>query len=529
MRASGPARLSQGTQRGPFRTLMASALLGVLLLLGACAGSPLPDYPKSPSTAFADHASTRLGQNLGRPNDAHPELSGFRLLPEAREAFIARLALADVAERSLDMQYYIWDPDTTGRIIVDRVVRAADRGVKVRLLVDDPYYHDLDAAIAALDAHPNIEIRLFNPVINRQWYQVDFLANFGRLNRRMHNKLMVADSAAAIVGGRNIGDIYYGVNTTANYRDLDVLAVGPIVRDLSGVFDRYWNDATAVPIAALVDRTYGEADLEARVARIRADIAEADYPYPIDRDLEAVARQGRELRDSLVWANGRIIVDDPAALAAGEDADVVFNFLHARIDQVEDELLLQSPYFVLRTRGIDKVGELHDRGVRVRALTNSLASNDVVPVHAGYAKTRERLLENGMELYELRADTEAYQPNWSQWARGSRSALHAKALAFGREAVFIGSYNLDPRSGDINTEAGLYIESPVLAEELAALITDGMSPENSYRVMLDKDGDLVWETVEDGRTIRYDDEPETGFGRRFTVDLLKMLPLESQL
>ena len=529
MRAKGSTHPRRGGQRGLPRSSLVVALFGVLLLLGACSGSPLPDYPKSPSTAFADYASTRLGQNFGRPNEAHPELSGFRLLPEAREAFIARLALADVAERSLDMQYYIWDPDTTGRIIVDRVVRAADRGVKVRLLVDDPYYLDLDAAIAALDAHPNIEIRLFNPVINREWYQVDFLANFGRLNRRMHNKLMVADSAAAIVGGRNIGDIYYGVNTAANYFDLDVLAVGPIVRDLSGVFDRYWNDVTAVPIGALVERTYGEADLEALVAQMQARIAEVDYPYPIDQDLETIARQGRELRDSLVWAEGSIIVDDPAAVAEGESADVVFNFLHSRIDQVEEELLLVSPYFVLRTRGIDKVGALHDRGVRVRALTNSLASNDVVPVHAGYAKTRERLLENGMELYELRADTDAYQPNWSQWARGSRSALHAKALAFDREAVFIGSYNLDPRSGDINTEAGLYIESPVLAEELAALITDGMAPEKSYRVTLDREGDLVWETFEDGETIRYDDEPETSFGRRFTADLLKMLPLDSQL
>ena len=215
---------------------------------------------------------------------------------------------------------------------------------------------------------------------------------------------------------------------------------------------------------------------------MRAKIAKVDYPYPIDQDLETIARQGQELRDSLVWAKGSIIVDDPAVLAEGENADVVFAFLHARIDQVEDELLFASPYFVLRTRGIDEVGALHDRGVRIRALTNSMASNDVLPVHAGYAKTRKRLLDNGMEIYELRADTDAYHSNLPRWAHGSRSALHAKALAFDREAVFIGSYNLDPRSGDINTEAGLYIESPALAEELAALIIDGMSPENSYQV-----------------------------------------------
>nr|WP_281380497.1 phospholipase D-like domain-containing protein [Mycoplana azooxidifex] len=205
-------------------------------------------------TGFEDAASTRLGRFFGPAAAAHPGLSGFSLLGQAREAFITRLALADLAERSLDMQYYIWDGDTTGRIIVERVMRAADRGVSVRLLVDDPYYKASDQVKAALDAHPNVEIRLFNPTSNRRWSRLDFLVDFRRVNRRMHNKLMVADNRAAIVGGRNIGDDYYGVNTVANFRDLDVLAVGPVVSDLSGVFDRYWNSASTVPIATIVAR-----------------------------------------------------------------------------------------------------------------------------------------------------------------------------------------------------------------------------------------------------------------------------------
>ena len=225
-------------------------------------------------------------------------------MSQAREAFIARLALADLAERSLDMQYYVWDGDTTGRIIVDQVMKAADRGVRVRLLVDDPYYKASDSVKAALDAHPNVEIRLFNPLTNRRWSMLDFIFDFRRVNRRMHNKLMVADNAAAIVGGRNIGDIYYGVNTIANYRDLDVLAVGPVVRDLSGVFDRYWNSPSTVPIAAIVDRAHGAADLDAILIRLREEIAAADYPYPIDQDLGELAAQGAELRDNLVWAHG---------------------------------------------------------------------------------------------------------------------------------------------------------------------------------------------------------------------------------
>ena len=511
------------------RHLLGMAVLIVAALLAGCAGEPLPAYPRTPSTAFEDYASTTLGRFFGKAADEHPGLSGFSLLIQGRQAFVGRLSLIDTAERSLDMQYYIWDGDTTGRIIVDRVMRAADRGVRVRLLVDDPYHSDVDEAIAALDAHPNVEIRLFNPLTSRGWYGLDFITDFSRVNRRMHNKLMVADNAAALVGGRNIGDIYYGVNTTANYRDLDVLAVGPVVRSLSGVFDQYWNSASAVPIAALVERTYGPGDLDDILAKLRRTIAEAEYPYPIEQDLHEMSARANQLRDELVWANGRIIADDPGDIARGEVSDDVFNFLDRRVAELEEELLIESPYFVLRPRAIAIVKELHDRGVRVRVLTNSLASNDVLPAHSGYAKTRRRLLENGMEIYELRPDTDAFRPGWSLVAGRSRAALHTKALAFDRKAVFIGSFNLDPRSAVINTEAGLYIESPVFAQKLVDYMATGVTPGDSYRVFLDGQDRIVWETVQDGRKVRYDDEPEAGFRRRFVVDLLKMLPLDSQL
>src|SRR4029077_3010112 len=255
-----------------------------------------PHYQRTVSPAFEGFASTRLGQFFGAAADEHPGLSGFNLLSHGREAFIARLALADLAERSLDMQYYMWDGDTTGRIVVDHVMKAADRGVRVRLLVDDPFYKDSDSIKACLDAHPNVEIRLFNPLTNRRWSVLDFIFDFRRVNRRMHNKLMVADNAAAIVGGRNIGDIYYGVNTIANYRDLDVLAVGPVVRDLSDVFDQFWNSPTTVPIAAIVDRAHGAADLDSIRARLREAIAAADCPYPIDQALDELGAQSAELR-----------------------------------------------------------------------------------------------------------------------------------------------------------------------------------------------------------------------------------------
>ena len=511
------------------RGLPRTALIWLAEVLTGRTTDPRPDYPRTPATAFEDPASTRLGQFFGPAADQHPGLSGFSLLSQGREAFIARLALTDLAERGLDMQYYVWDGDTTGRIIVEHVMKAADRGVRVRLLVDDPFYKDSDSVKAGLDAHPNVEIRLFNPLTNRRWSILDFIFDFGRVNRRMHNKLMVADNAAAIVGGRNIGDIYYGVNTFANYRDLDVLAAGPVVRDLSGVFDRYWNSPSTVPIAAIVDRAHDAADLDAIRIRLREAIAAADYPYPIDQELEQLAAQGAELRDNLVWAHGRIVADDPESIAPGKESDDVIEFIRGRVAQLKEELLVESPYFVLPARAQATVKVLQERNVRVRVLTNSLASNDMLPAHSGYAKTRRRLLENGMELYELRPDTDAFRPGWSILSERSRAALHAKAMAFDGEAVFIGSFNLDPRSAVINTEAGLYIESPELAKRLTAYMAAGVVPANSYRVFLDPKGDIVWETERNGQRVRYRDEPETGFRRRFVADLWKLLPINSQL
>jgi putative cardiolipin synthase len=512
---------------GPGR--LSTVLNWLTLVLTGRAAGPRSDYPRTPSTALEDFESTRLGRFFGAAADKHPGLSGFNLLSEGREAFITRLALADAAEQSLDMQYYIWDGDTTGRIVLDHVMNAADRGVKVRLLVDDPYYKASDSVIAAIDAHRNVEIRLFNSYTNRSWSALDFITDFGRVNRRMHNKLMIADNAAAIVGGRNIGDIYYGVHTTINYRDLDILAVGRVVRDLSRVFDRYWNSAPSVPIGAIVDRAYGHADLDAMRVRLREEILAADYPYPIDRDLDKLAARTTELRDNLVWAHGRIIADDPESIAPGEESDDVVEFIRWRVAQLNEELLIESPYFVLPAGAQATIRALHERNVRVRVLTNSLASTDVLPAHSGYAKTRKRLLENGMEVYELRPDTDAFRPGWSLLSGRSRAALHTKAMAFDRAAVFIGSFNLDPRSARINTEAGLYIESPELAEMLVAYMATGVAPGNSYHVLLDPDGEAVWETVTDGGTVRYQDEPDTGFCRRFVADLLKMLPIDSQL
>ena len=493
--SAGSAKSRALAGRGFPRTV----LMWLAQVLAGRAVRPRPDYPRTASTAFED------SRRPGSANSSARRPTNIRASPASaswatgREAFIVRLALADLAERSLDMQYYIWDGDTTGRIIVDRVMKAADRGVRVRLLIDDPYYKASDSVIAALDAHPNVEIRLFNPLTNRGWSALDFILDFRRVNRRMHNKLMVADNAAAIVGGRNIGDIYYGVNTIANYRDLDVLAVGPVVRDLSGVFDRYWNGPSTMPIAAIVDRAYGAADLDAILVRLGEEIAAADYPYPIDQDLDELAARGAGFRDNLVWAHGRIIADDPEAVARGEESDDVVAFLRGRVAGLKEELLVESPYFVLPAGAQATVKALHERKVRVRVLTNSLASNDMLAAHAGYAKTRKRLLENGMELYELRPDTDAFRPGWSPLSRRSQAALHTKAMVFDQEAVFIGSFNLDPRSA-----CDQHRGRPLHREPGACGTADGLyGDRRRARQQLPRpprpDGEIIWETVTDGQ------------------------------
>jgi putative cardiolipin synthase len=343
----------------------------------------------------------------------------------------------------------------------------------------------------------------------------------------MHNKLLVMDNTLAIVGGCNIGDHYFGVDTRANFRDLDAAAGGPVVREISSVFDHFWNGDWAVPISALVDRSYTEKDLQAARATIRQGIAADHYPYPIDQDTAALKSVLKAEIDKFVWAPGRIVWDDPAEIAATGGTSRMLEGLHRRLARLNTELLIESPYFVPRDRGIKRMKELHDRGVRIRVLTNSLASNDVMAAHAGYADRRRQVLESGVELYELRADAGVIKKRLAFF--GAKAALHAKVIVFDRQDVFIGSFNLDPRSADINTEAGLYTESPELAAQVVAWMDEGVLPENSYRVFLDQDGKLTWVTKDDGREVVYQKDPLSTGWQRFEAGFIGILPVEGQL
>jgi putative cardiolipin synthase len=343
----------------------------------------------------------------------------------------------------------------------------------------------------------------------------------------MHNKIMVMDNAVAIVGGRNIGNHYFGVATDANFRDLDIAAAGPVVREISNVFDHFWNGAWAVPIAALVDRPYTEADLQTAFKAVREQIATDNYPYPLDEDVTGLKSELASIRDKFIWAPGKIVWDDPAAIEEGLAQGTMSKALFRKIQTLQNELIIESAYFVPGDKGIEALRQLHERGVRVRVLTNSLASNDVVAAHAGHAKYRDELIENGAELYEMRPDAGAHKKKLVSGT--SKAALHTKALVFDRESVFIGSFNLDPRSGSINTEAGLYVESPELAAQVLAYMDEGVLPENSYRVLLDEDGDLVWVTEVEGQEVSFHVDPETGLWERFMSGFIQILPVEHQL
>jgi len=517
--------------RGPgeakVRSLFAVLFTG---LLAGCADE-LGDYDRTISTAFQDPLSTRAGQLFQHAAAEHPGESGFAIIRHGREAFTARIAFTELAEHSLDVQYYIWEADATGFILMDRLLRAADRGVRVRVLVDDINLTGRDDRAAAMDVHPNVEVHVFNPFRHRDSRLIDFAIDLGRVNHRMHNKIMVVDNAMAIVGGRNIGDHYFEVASDANFRDLDIAAAGPVVPEISEVFDHFWNGDWAVPISALVDRPYTEADLEATVAYLREQIAAVDYPHPLDQDVGTLVSELSAIRDQFIWAPGRVVWDDPQRITEGIAQGAMAEALFRKVDTLQTELLMESAYFVMPAFGMDKIVELVGRNVRVRVLTNSLASNDVIAAHAGHAKRRKQLVESGVELYELRPDADALRRNAGAHsdAQSVSSSLHTKAVVFDRESVFIGSFNLDPRSGSINTEAGLYVESPALAEQVIAFMDEGVRPENSFRVQLDDSGELVWVTEVDGVEVRFEHDPYSSFWERLVARFIAMLPIEHQL
>lgn len=509
----------------------------LLLLLCGCASLPA-NIERTASYALAHTEDTRLGQTLGVHKAENPGKDGIYSLPSGRDAFALRMVLVEAAQRSIDLQYYIWKGDTTGQLMFEQVWKAAERGVRVRLLLDDHPTRGLDATLAALDAHPNIEIRLFNPYANRGFRAGDIVVDFKRINRRMHNKSFNADNQVAIVGGRNIANEYFGADPHLDFGDLDIAAIGPVVREVSHQFDLYWNSESAYP----ADRIIGASNADAS-ALLREEWDKVRQDPDAQRYIETVRntpllRQMLESRLPLEWTHARIIYDHPKkVLQPPEQVEThLLPRMIAAMGRPMHELDMVSPYFVPGKNGMQGLSALQERGVRVRVLTNALASTDAAPIQAGYTKYRKALLRSGVTLYELKPSAATLERKESKDDKASHrvggssgASLHAKTFAIDRRRVFVGSFNLDPRSSRLNTEMGAVIDSPVLAARLADMF-DTRVMYNAYEVRLAADGNnLEWiERTGEGEKI-YTTEPQTGVLQRLWVDFLSILPIEGLL
>ncbi|MDQ2961799.1 MAG: phospholipase D family protein [Pseudomonadota bacterium] len=506
---------------------------------------PLGAYaPRPESVALANPEQTKLGQQIEPRVREHPGMAGFRLIPNGVDCFRARIEMAALAEKTLDVQYFAIQSDDTGRLFIESLLDAADRGVRVRILLDDSNAVGRDAEIGAVTAHPNIELRVFNPFSYRgplEFMRVaEFALNERRLNYRMHNKLFVADNEIALTGGRNIGDPYFAASQGGEFGDLDLLIAGKMVRTLSGSFDAFWNSQLAVPLENLVVFKPTKERLDTYRESLRIHHAKMDgsvYTRPLSDGgpVANILSGGRPL----IWARGEALYDSPekAKLESGERAG---RLLRDRVDRaaeaVRSELLLVSPYLVPGDDGMRLLTGLRTRNVRVRILTNSLQSTDAPVTFSAYSRYRVPILEAGIALYEVRPRAGA--PNMptggSQSTSATPFALHAKVFVFDRRQVFVGSMNYDERSRNLNTELGVLIESPDMASEVAQRFEAVAQPANSYVLSLGPTNaagirELRWRTAENGSPIVYDDEPGVDVFRRFRIEALSLLPIESQL
>ncbi len=505
-------------------------LLAALITFSAGCATVDFDAPKPPSHALTDTGDTSLGKLFTKHAYRPPNESGFYLISDSIDALAIRLLLEERAERTIDAQYYMVADDIVGKVFFASMLRAADRGVRVRLLIDDINTGGMEHKLAGLADHPNIELRLFNPFANRSFRAFNAW-DFQRINRRMHNKSFTVDNQITIIGGRNIATEYFAANTEYNFGDLDTVAVGPVVAETSRMFDGYWNHRNAIPYQQLSGQ---KADGGKRLDAVRdtlQDNREAlrDTPYAaaVRDSLEEFLEDGDK---QFTWAPYQLVYDSPdksISSEAAEDAHSIVTPLLQTAKSAEESLLIISPYFVPRSRGVENLAKLQDSGVQIDVVTNSLASSDHLLVHGGYAAARKPLLRHGIRICEVRGNIHiAGTEGWR--AKRSKSSLHTKAFVVDRRYFFMGSFNWDPRSADINTELGIIIDSPELAS-YAADVVYAAAPALCYQPFLDDQGRLRWREFKNGQERILKHEPDTSFFTRLKANLGRALPIRGQL
>lgn len=511
----------------------------VLLLVTGChsAETVAREYPQVPSYKIAQSEPTAIGAALQADVAAHPGQSGLHVLETGGASYRARLGLIQAAERTLDLQYYSMHDDTTANLLLEAVVRAAQRGVRIRFLIDSLALGEIADTMSVLDEFKNVEIRVFNPFATRDnglWDRaIKAVVNLDEFNRRMHNKALICDNQMAIIGGRNLGDEYFEENTDVTFRDIDILTAGPVTDAISQSFDTYWNDRNAEPIARLVRPRRSLQEIR----DIRAALAahwEAVRQTPKGRQLldAPVAERLKDADIALTWAPAELVADAPSKVENDKtgfaDSRPMMR-LDRLLDGATQEFIAVSPYFVPREEGVRWLDGLVRRGIRVRIVTNSLASTDVVAVHTGYRDDRAAVVRSGVDLYEMKpTEGRRARQRLLGVSAPAHASLHAKVYVIDGREVMIGSFNLDPRSIELNTELALVIHSPEIAAQIRRMFDEVTAPEQSYRLQLEGDA-LVWTTTEQGQPVTYRHEPHPGFWRSVQVNLMDLLPLEDSL
>lgn len=520
----------------------------------------LPDKSVVEKTIkITDVGDTSLARCVLPHTNKHLHESGVYPLVSGREALSARLALITAAEKTLDLQYYIWHRDQSGHLLVSYLLEAADRGVRVRLLLDDVGSPIGDERLLLLSQHMNVSVRLFNPLGSRVRRLFSMMWDFGRTNPRMHNKSLTVDNTVTVVGGRNIGDEYFDAGSQIDFADLDLMAIGTVVEEASDGFDEYWNCDFSYPIELISHKKFSVKELRSANKKYRQGYEQHSQEECIEDFLKFNVSKQHDghagLRDSHAkwyWSRAKIFYDHPNKVLGDKSrkSDSLKAQLMEVSNSVSKELLLVSPYFIPGRAGMAYFRLLRSRGVKISILTNSLAATDVGAVHSGYAKYRKKLLKMGVAIYETRPDREPEEKKhkwmrkkrkirWAFKRRGrddkgmhigssSRASLHAKAFFVDRQKTFVGSMNLDPRSVLINTEIGVLVDNPEMTSEAVDDIMMSLAG-STYELSLDERNKLMWILRKEDEDVRFHSEPQATMLQKMVVWIMGRFPLESQL
>lgn len=517
---------------------MLAIYCSIAITVAGCSTLPKHKIESIPETALqVDTAQTTLAQIIQPLQEQHPDLTGYLVLFEPLEALATRLSLIDKAEKRLDLQYYIWDNDKVGSLALHALIRAADRGVKIRLLIDDNNAKSTEGIFLTLAQHPNIEVKLFNPYRFRKYRALDMILDLKRINRRMHNKSFIADHQVALIGGRNMTNQYYNVSDNYQFSDVDVMLVGTAVKDISHSFDEYWSHEYAYKVQEVVNQSAHHLSYESLKRQLDEHYERVTVQNYLDLTSNSQAIDSLMSRDiQLDWVKAEVVKDSPDKIKSKAKKKEHLNFqLIQHLEQPEKNVDLISAYFVPEKKGAKMLTDLAKDGVKVRVLTNSFKANDVAVVHAFYGKYRQNLLEHGVQLYEflpapnkndLDKNTEDLAKKAKVSIKGlSRSSLHAKLMALDEKQVFIGSFNFDPRSAYLNTEIGVLLNSPPLAQAVHTTMDENLS-KYAYKLVLDANKKITWQRQTPQGPVIYTKEPRMKWWQRAGIKMLSWLPIE---